>query len=170
MIQLHSNTIARRLLFFPVFFLFSISSLFAGEEKTDIDYTQYLTSDSAFAAYLRAQNIAITNNNKLELLSSGRKKFASLFSEIKKAKHHVHLNLKKSFQPIPQQHSPQKYVLSEYPSHLYLSVHVFWYVCFHFNPLRDILLRYKLPSAADKLDLPRFRKIIKTFDIYLFSP
>lgn len=91
MIQLHSNTIARRLLFFPVFFLFSISSLFAGEEKTDIDYTQYLTSDSAFAAYLRAQNIAITNNNKLELLSSGRKKFASLFSEIKKAKHHVHL-------------------------------------------------------------------------------
>lgn len=91
MIQLHSNTIAHRLLFFPVFFLFSISSLFAGEEKTDIDYTQYLTSDSAFAAYLRAQNIAITNNNKLELLSSGRKKFASLFSEIKKAKHHVHL-------------------------------------------------------------------------------
>lgn len=91
MIQLHSNTITRRLLFFPVFFLFSISSLFAGEEKTDIDYTQYLTSDSAFAAYLRAQNIAITNNNKLELLSSGRKKFASLFSEIKKAKHHVHL-------------------------------------------------------------------------------
>ena len=91
MIQLHSNTIARRLLFFPVFFLFSISSLFAGEEKTDIDYTQYLTSDSAFAAYLRAHNIAITNNNKLELLSSGRKKFASLFSEIKKAKHHVHL-------------------------------------------------------------------------------
>lgn len=91
MIQLHSNTIAHRLLFFPVFFLFSISSLFAGEEKTDIDYTQYLTSDSAFAAYLRAHNIAITNNNKLELLSSGRKKFASLFSEIKKAKHHVHL-------------------------------------------------------------------------------
>lgn len=91
MIQLHSNTITRRLLFFPVFFLFSISSLFAGEEKTDIDYTQYLTSDSAFAAYLRAHNIAITNNNKLELLSSGRKKFASLFSEIKKAKHHVHL-------------------------------------------------------------------------------
>lgn len=91
MIQLHSNTIARRLLFFPVFFLFSISSLFAREEKTDIDYTQYLTSDSAFAAYLRAHNIAITNNNKLELLSSGRKKFASLFSEIKKAKHHVHL-------------------------------------------------------------------------------
>ena len=61
MIQLHSNTIAHRLLFFPVFFLFSISSLFAGEEKTDIDYTQYLTSDSAFAAYLRAHNIAITN-------------------------------------------------------------------------------------------------------------
>lgn len=91
MIQLHSNTIVHRLLFFPVFFLFSISSLFAGEEKTDIDYTQYLTSDSAFAAYLRAHNIAITNNNKLELLSSGRKKFASLFSEIKKAKHHVHL-------------------------------------------------------------------------------
>ena len=91
MIQLHSNTIAHRLLFFPVFFLFSISSLFAGEEKTDIDYTQYLTSDSAFAAYLRAHNIAITNNNKLELLSSGRKKFASLFSKIKKAKHHVHL-------------------------------------------------------------------------------
>ena len=40
---------------------------------------------------MRAHNIAITNNNKLELLSSGRKKFASLFSEIKKAKHHVHL-------------------------------------------------------------------------------
>lgn len=48
-------------------------------------------SDTVFARFLRQQHISITNNNRLELLTSGRQKFISLFREVRKAKHHVHL-------------------------------------------------------------------------------
>ena len=40
---------------------------------------------------LHSQNVAIINNNDLKLLPSGREKFNDLFEEIKKAKHHIHL-------------------------------------------------------------------------------
>ena len=43
-----------------------------------------------FARYLHSQNVAIINNNDLKLLPSGREKLTT-FEEIKKAKHHIHL-------------------------------------------------------------------------------
>ena len=52
---------------------------------------EYLPADSLFARYLREQNVEIINNNELKLLPSGREKFNDLFEEIKKAKHHIHL-------------------------------------------------------------------------------
>lgn len=52
---------------------------------------EYLPADSLFARYLREQGVAIINNNELKLLPSGREKFNDLFEEIKKAKHHIHL-------------------------------------------------------------------------------
>ena len=50
-----------------------------------------LKSDSVFASFLEQQNIAITNNNDIELLPNGATKFEDLFDHIKQAKHHIHL-------------------------------------------------------------------------------
>lgn len=50
------------------------------------------SSDSILLSYLyKEYNIAPTEQNKLKLLTSGEEKFIDLFNEIKKAKHHVHL-------------------------------------------------------------------------------
>lgn len=42
-------------------------------------------------AYLRAKEIPITKNNKVDLLLSGEEKFEDLFSLIRNARHHIHL-------------------------------------------------------------------------------
>ena len=47
---------------------------------------QWMPADSVFARYLQQQNIAITNNNRLELITSGREKFICLFKEVRNAK------------------------------------------------------------------------------------
>lgn len=52
---------------------------------------RWLPSDSIFADYLRKQKYPIINNNRIELLVSGREKFNHLFSEIKKAQSSIHL-------------------------------------------------------------------------------
>ena len=50
------------------------------------------SSDSILLSNLyKEYNIAPTEQNKLKLLTSGEEKFIDLFNEIKKAKHHVHL-------------------------------------------------------------------------------
>ena len=64
------------------------SQSYVAEEDT---IAEYLPADSLFARYLREQNVEIINNNELKLLPSGREKFNDLFEEIKKAKHHIHL-------------------------------------------------------------------------------
>ena len=49
-------------------------------------------SDSAFINYLnREYNIKTTKHNNIKLLKSGHDKFEDLFNEIRKAKHHIHL-------------------------------------------------------------------------------
>ena len=48
-------------------------------------------SDSIFVHYLEEQGIPVTSHNQLKLLTSGREKFECLFEDIRKAKHHVHL-------------------------------------------------------------------------------
>lgn len=52
-----------------------------------------LISDSgvAFKNYLRAENVAITENNKVELLNGAHAKFEDMFDAINKAEHHIHL-------------------------------------------------------------------------------
>ncbi|WP_455672943.1 cardiolipin synthase [Phocaeicola sp.] len=49
------------------------------------------SSDSIVINYLKENGIAITHHNELKLLKSGRAKFIDLFDEIRKAKHHIHL-------------------------------------------------------------------------------
>ena len=48
-------------------------------------------SDSIFINYLKEHNIDITAGNDIEILRSGHDKFIDLFSEIEKARHHIHL-------------------------------------------------------------------------------
>ena len=49
------------------------------------------TSDSIVIGFLKDAGIPITQNSQLKLLKSGRAKFIDLFEEIRKAKHHIHL-------------------------------------------------------------------------------
>ena len=58
--------------------------------KTDSTDT-WEPSDSVFVHYLEEQGIPVTSHNQLKLLTSGREKFECLFEDIRKAKHHVHL-------------------------------------------------------------------------------
>ena len=48
-------------------------------------------SDSTIIAYLKNCGIEISSNNQVEILRSGHDKFIDLFDEIRKAKHHIHL-------------------------------------------------------------------------------
>jgi cardiolipin synthase len=50
-----------------------------------------LTSDSLVLRFLSESGIPISDNNKVRLLKSGREKFIDLFSAIRDAKHHIHL-------------------------------------------------------------------------------
>lgn len=55
------------------------------------DSTSTYTSDSVVIAFLKDKGISTTHNNKVKLLESGHIKFIDLFDEIRKAKHHIHL-------------------------------------------------------------------------------
>ena len=66
-------------------------SLQAQQTFTNRYESDILSSDSIFARYLHKQNIPITANNELTLLTSGKAKFNHLFKEIDKAKDHIHL-------------------------------------------------------------------------------
>ena len=48
-------------------------------------------SDSTIIEYLKEYGIQTTTNNEVRILKSGHEKFIDLFEEIKKAKHHIHL-------------------------------------------------------------------------------
>ena len=48
-------------------------------------------SDSTNIEYLKEYGIQTTTNNEVKILKSGHEKFIDLFEEIKKAKHHIHL-------------------------------------------------------------------------------
>lgn len=48
-------------------------------------------SDSAFLSYLKENSIPTSQENSIVFLDNAQEKFDSLFSDIRKAKHHVHL-------------------------------------------------------------------------------
>ena len=48
-------------------------------------------SDSAFLSYLKENGIPTSQENSIVFLDNAQEKFDSLFSDIRKAKHHVHL-------------------------------------------------------------------------------
>ena len=48
-------------------------------------------SDSTIIEFLKEYGIHTTSNNEVKILKSGHEKFIDLFKDIKKAKHHIHL-------------------------------------------------------------------------------
>ncbi len=59
---------------------------FAPLERAD-----YQRSDSALVAYLKSENIAVTDKNSVEFLNGGQEKFPRLFEDVRNAKSHIHL-------------------------------------------------------------------------------
>lgn len=73
--------------------LFILMVLFIGKSNlyaTDI-IVSGSKSDSTIIEYLKEYGIQTTTNNEVKILKSGHEKFIDLFEEIKKAKHHIHL-------------------------------------------------------------------------------
>ena len=66
-------------------FLQSCSSFVA------IERDNITRSDSAFLSYLKENGIPTSQENSIVFLDNAQEKFDSLFSDIRKAKHHVHL-------------------------------------------------------------------------------
>ena len=54
-------------------------------------HAQKQSSDSLVLSYLQQMGNPTTYNNKVELLMNGHDKFTDLFQEIRKARHHIHL-------------------------------------------------------------------------------
>lgn len=56
-----------------------------------LDSLGHVTSDERLRLEIAERGIHLSQNNSLELLTSGRAKFDDLFGHIRKARHHVHL-------------------------------------------------------------------------------
>ena len=58
---------------------------------TQVERNDYERSDSALVHYLKSEGIPYTSNNSVEILNGAHAKFEAMFNDIKKAKHHIHL-------------------------------------------------------------------------------
>jgi cardiolipin synthase len=82
----------RLLLVILLFLTCNCNSIIASTSEYTNNHNQKLPSDSILIAYLQQEyNINPTENNQIKLLKSGEEKFIDLFEEIRKAKHHIHL-------------------------------------------------------------------------------
>ena len=87
----------KRHIYLTLLFILSFTTGTANPQEADsiritvTDTIPTYTSDSAVISFLKDAGIPITRNSKLKLLKSGRAKFIDLFEEIRKAKHHIHL-------------------------------------------------------------------------------
>ena len=81
----------RHLLTILIFIIYANSNIFAYNSKQQKENIN-TSSDSILIAYLKQEyGVTPTEHNNIKLLKSGEEKFIDLFEEIKKAKHHIHL-------------------------------------------------------------------------------
>lgn len=81
----------RHLLTILIFIIYANSNIFANNSKLQKE-NKNTSSDSILIAYLKQEyGVNPTEHNNIKLLKSGEEKFLDLFEEIKKAKHHIHL-------------------------------------------------------------------------------
>ena len=82
----------RLVLVILILFTCTSNNIIASTSEYTNNHNQKLPSDSILIAYLQQEyNINPTENNQIKLLKSGEEKFIDLFEEIRKAKHHIHL-------------------------------------------------------------------------------
>ena len=74
------------ILLFSLPLLVSCKSSFMAIERHTFD-----NSDEAFMCYLKSQNIAITDSNRVDILNGAHAKFERMLQDINEAKHHIHL-------------------------------------------------------------------------------
>ena len=72
----------RRIICFFSILLTIATSIFAQQEQTATEQMK---------AYLEETDSPITAHNRIHLLRNGQEKFDNLFAELRKAKHHIHL-------------------------------------------------------------------------------
>lgn len=89
--QCYSSLLSIFFVFCLLLFPFSLKAEDLIQTEQQDSTRQWMPADSVFARYLQQQHISITNNNRLELITSGRQKFISLFREIRKAKKNINL-------------------------------------------------------------------------------
>lgn len=69
-----------------------ISLLFAScSSFVAIERDKHEHSDSAFISYIKQENIPYSEDNSVTMLNNAHEKFDSMFADIRKAKHHIHL-------------------------------------------------------------------------------
>ena len=77
---------------YPYVLLLSMALLLAScSSFVAIERAGISSSGTAFKNYLQAENIEIVSGNSVELLNGAHAKFEDMFSAIKEAKHHIHL-------------------------------------------------------------------------------
>ena len=82
----------RLVLVILILFTCTSNNIIASTSVYTNNHNQKQPSDSILIAYLQQEyNIFPTANNQIKLLKSGEEKFIDLFEEIRKAKHHIHL-------------------------------------------------------------------------------
>ena len=82
----------RLVLVILILFTCTSNNIIASTSVYTNNHNQKQPSDSILIAYLQKEyNINPTVNNQIKLLKSGEEKFIDLFEEIRKAKHHIHL-------------------------------------------------------------------------------
>ena len=82
----------RLVLVILILFTCTSNNIIASTSVYTNNHKQKQPSDSILIAYLQQEyNINPTVNNQIKLLKSGEEKFIDLFEEIRKAKHHIHL-------------------------------------------------------------------------------
>ena len=82
----------RLVLVILIIFTCTSNNIIASTSVYTNNHNQKQPSDSILIAYLQKEyNINPTVNNQIKLLKSGEEKFIDLFEEIRKAKHHIHL-------------------------------------------------------------------------------
>ena len=74
------------ILLFSLPLLVSCKSSFMAIERHTFD-----NSDEAFMCYLKSENIAITDSNRVDILNGAHAKFERMLQDINEAKHHIHL-------------------------------------------------------------------------------
>ena len=76
---------------YKIFVVFLLGIITSCRSFVPLERGDYARSDSALVAYLRGENIEVTDKNNIEFLNGGKEKFPRLFEDVRNAKKHIHL-------------------------------------------------------------------------------